>query len=492
MIIINNFDIIEKVVINNNNLEQVCFEINSDKLKSKKIIPKDIFSSNEIPFIEIPLFYSCKNEIPPFHSSLDETILECKIGYIDKNTNKQNYSKIKIRHIEIESVKVKVKGLYKSDFDIEKNWCLNNVSFKYEIKIKIIDFNKKSLTYTFNKETVVEKKQSWRSNFSSSVSYPSNAIRCLIKDIIPILNEYVDAHNPIEHINFSYIECIFNNKSRVHPFEFTDALNIIYGIKFNENCIELGNGLEPYMNNYVASLIASIMGCDFKYDCQLNIYTTLIPNIPKEIFIPKETYIKCLLYLGLYANYDKNMAKKNFLILPYKKIDFNNIVHVSPDRKFQEVFDFILNMEATNIQEGRYRVGRDDSEWKEATFILPDKNITEINKDKLVEKINKILDIKLEYTTTEKFCLPWERNDEKVFYYHEIYDYEHFWGMACASHDINSTELRKNSFFKLLDDFVKHFLYINRKWCYQTRLWKYGYNSLGGGSDKYNYDLHFY
>lgn len=491
MIIINNFDIIEQVVINNNTLEQVCFEINSDKLKSKKIIPKDIFSSNEIPFIEIPLFYSCKNEIPPFHSSLDETIVECKIGYIDKNTNKQNYSKIKIRHIEIESVKVKVKGLYKSDFDIEKNWCLNNVSFTYEIKIKIIDSNKKNLTYILNKETVVSIGPGWSLNLLSSISYPSDAIWCLINDIIPILNEYVDAHNPIEHINFSYIECIFNNKSRVHPFEFTDALNIIYGIKFNENCIELGNGLEPYMNNYVASLIASIMGCDFKYDCQLNIYTTLIPNIPKEIFIPKETYIKCLLYLGLYANYDKNMAKKNFLILPYKKIDFNNIVHVSPDRKFQEVFDFILNMETTHIHKGQYRVGRDDREWKEATFILPDKNITEINKDKLVEKINKILDIKLEYTTTEKLDLPYKRNEENIFYYHEYYDYEYVAGLACSSFDINSTELRKNSFFKLLDDFVKHFLYINRKWCYQTRVWQYGYGSLEG-SDKYYYDLHFY
>ena len=243
------------------------------------------------------------------------------------------------------------------------------------------------------------------------------------------------------------------------------------------------------MNNYIVSLIDSILGCNLKYNYQLHTYTTIIPNIAEKIFISKEKYIKCLLFLGIYANYNKDMAKKNFLILPYNKIDFNDFVHICPDRKIQEIFDFILDMETTHTQEGQYRVGRDDREWKEVTFILPDKNLTDTNKDKLITDINKILKIKLEYVTTDKIYLPNKENYKEIFYYREIYDAEYVSGMACSSYDINSIELKKNSFFKLLDNFVRHYLYAKRKWCYHTHSWS---RSISWNDNKkYKYDLHF-
>lgn len=124
-----------------------------------------------------------------------------------------------------------------------------------------------------------------------------------------------------------------------------------------------------------------------------------------------------------------------------------------------ELFDFIADMEATHIEDGIIRVGRDDREWKEKTFVIPFKKYFWAS-DIYINKINELLDIKLEFQEEYISEHSWDEsnNHSARYYYFERYDDDYIPGLACSRHDIGSSELRKKSFYKILDYFMKKYI----------------------------------
>ena len=57
----------------------------------------------------------------------------------------------------------------------------------------------------------------------------------------------------------------------VHPFNFSDALDVIYNMQLIEDRdgtieIEFGKDLLPYMNRYIVSLINSLLNIRLHFD----------------------------------------------------------------------------------------------------------------------------------------------------------------------------------------------------------------------------------
>lgn len=186
-------------------------------------------------------------------------------------------------------------------------------------------------------------------------------------------------------------------------------------------------------------------------------------DYPDEI-ISLRNYLQCLLYFGIYENFETEKARAQYLVLPSTQNDNKIVLHKDylndhPSSDFLGLFDFISDMEATHIEDGITRVGRDDREWKEKTIIIPYKKHFWAS-DIYIEKINELLDVKLEFQGEQKSECLWnsDKNHPARYYFFETYDDDYVAGLACCRHDIGSYKLRQESFYKLLDYFMKKYI----------------------------------
>ena len=77
---------------------------------------------------------------------------------------------------------------------------------------------------------------------------------------------------------------------------------------------------------------------------------------------------------------------------------------------------------------------------------------TIVNTEKTIsESRNKIVNLKFE----SEYSWDSEKNHPARYFYFEQYDDDYIAGMACTRHDIGSDKLKKESFYELLDYFIK-------------------------------------
>lgn len=475
MILINGKEIIDDVIIN----EDGTFETTdvpgrfwvSDETE---VIEKERFVDNRLPYIEYPSSVYVKNEkyesFLYYHEEIghvDDVI--CETGYINIDSGQKIISPIQIGNIGIKKLLIQTKaykgyhsyGLSRSEYE--------ELIFHYEFTIKIT-VGEYSFEHTFYADITQPTEHHY---FQKKRKYNSSPIKTLLGGIVPLLNGYINSGFSIKQINLNYLNQLLPQKEEdnynVHPFMFSDALDIVYGLQVIKGkdsiLIEVGKDLKPYMNLYIVSLINSILGVNLQQNKETGTYIATIDgiNFPSEI-ISLQNYLQCLLYYGIYENFDAEKAKEQYLILPSSQ-DNNKIelikdyLNVHVDIDFLRLYDFISDMGTTHIEDGMYRAGRDDYEWKVKTFIIPCKK-TFWASDIFIEKINEILGIKLEFQEEFKSENYWDENKNHParYYYSERYDDGYIGGLACSRHDIGSAKLKQESFYNLLDYFMKKYI----------------------------------
>lgn len=474
MILINGKEVIDDVRIKEDGTFETTDILGRLWMSDKaEVINKERFINNLLPYVEYPSFVHVKNEeyetMPYCREEIgqvDDVI--CETGYINIDSGQKRISTIQIGNIEIKKLLIQTKaykdyhsydGLSRSEYE--------ELIFHYEFTINIT-VGDESFEHTFYADITQP------TYFQKKRKYNSSPIKTLFEEIVPLLNGYINSSYSIKQINLSYLNQLLPQKEEdnyyVHPFKFSDALNIVYGLRVIKGdyyiLIEVGKDLKPYMNLYIVSLINSILGVNLQHDKETGTYIATIDsiNFPSEI-ISLQNYLQCLLYYGIYENFDAEKAKELYLVLPSSQ-DNNKIklikdyLNVHVDIDFLKLYDFISDMETTHIEDGMYRVGRDDREWKVKTFIIPYKKNFWAS-DFYIEKINEILKIKLKFQEEFKsdHCWDEENNHPARYYYSETYDDDYVAGLACRRHDIGSAKLKQESFYELLDYFMKKYIF---------------------------------
>lgn len=473
MILINGKEVIDDVRIN----EDGTFETTdvsgrfwvSDKTE---VIEKERFVDNRLPYVEHPPFVHVKNERYETMRYCCEEIghvdnIICETGYINIDNGQKELAPILIGNVEIKELLIKTKVLknfYSRGLDYNEYIELH---FHHEFVIKVCMRNEDSLEHTFYADSIQR-----IDHYFQKRTYNSWPIITLFRIIVPLLNAYINSGYSLEQVNFTYLNQLLpqkENNINVHPFKFSDALDIVYGLQviqdINSILITVGKDLKPYMNIYIVSLINSILNISLQYDKETETYKATLDSLdyPDEI-ISLQNYLQCLLYLGIYENFDAEKARGQYLVLPSTQNDNKIELHKDylnnhPSSDFLGLFDFISDMEATHIEDGITRVGRDDREWKEKTIIIPYKKNFWAS-DIYIGKINELLGVKLEFQEEQKSERLWDSDKDHParYYFFEEYDDDYVAGLACCRHDIGSSKLKQESFYKLLDYFMKKYI----------------------------------
>lgn len=472
MILVNGREVISNVIVR----EDGTFETtdvpgrfwNSNQMEP---INKDRFSDSRIPYIEIPTTVSIKEVQRSSYLYYggkygDVDDLECETGYINTSNGIKERISIIIGNVEIKKLLIKTLANTKVySWGASREEYLE-LDFHYEFTIFISNEHGEKEEHTFGADSHNEIRP------YKTKEYNIWPIKTLFRDIVPTINNFISAKHPVRNINYVYLEQLLPQKQEidmsVHPFNFSDALDVIYNMQLIEDRdgtieIEFGKDLLPYMNRYIVSLINSLLNIRLHFDESSETYRSFIPrniSYPKNI-ISLHNYLQCLLYIGIYENFDAKQAQNYYLVLPssdgtdnFETVDssYENL----PSESFLIIYDFIANMEVSHVEDGQYRAGRDDREWKEKTFIFPFTDKLE-NSDAIVDDINRILGIKLQYQEKFESEYSWdsEKNHPARYFYFEQYDDDYIAGMACTRHDIGSDKLKKESFYELLDYFIK-------------------------------------
>lgn len=431
---------------------------------------KKKFTSNRIPYIALPKFVRLNINIHNTMRNCYEKLgpiddITCETGILNIDNGEKEKSPLKLNNVCIEDIEIACQATKKYyRYGLSYNEYVE-LEFQYVFHLKILCQNEDYYSFIMKADCMKHVDMPFY-----DMTYDISPILVLAKNIVPLINRHISFGNPIRSLNFSYLEKLLpqrDRKSNVHSFTFEDALDIIYNIQIIRGndyiTIIVGKGMKPYMNSYIVNLINSILNVDLKLNNVSNIYKSDLPKLfdyPKGI-ISAEKYIKCLLYLGLYDNFDESKSRKEYLIVPSSQsLEYialkRNYLNDPPSKNFIQFFDFIADLNATNHINGQYRAGRDDCEWKEKTFTIPYKGFKISNK--ILSKINEILETNLNYQEEEKNNYSWNsnKNHPARYYSFEIYEHEYVPGLACSREDIGSHELTKESFYKLLDYFIKN------------------------------------
>ena len=475
MILINGKEVIDDVRIKEDGTFETTVVSGRIGVSEKtKVIDKERFVDNLLPYVEIPSFVHVKNEKHETMQYCREEIgqvdeVNCETGYINTENGQKKIAPIRIGNIGIKQLAIQTKA-YKNYFSYGLSYSdYVELLFHFELTINI-SIGDKSCEHTFFADT----KQRIE-NYFQKRTYNTWPIKTLFSDIVPLLDKYINSGYPIEHINFNYLDQLLPQRGEdsyhLHPLQFSDALDIVYGLQVlngrDSILFEVGKDLKAYMNSYIVSLINSILKVSLQHDKETGTYIASIDSInyPSEI-ISLQNYLKYLLYYGIYENFDAKKAKELYLVLPShqynKRIELQkDYLSHHHDMDFLRLFGFISDMETTHIKDGLYRAGRDDREWKVKTFIIPYKKSI-LASEIYIEKINEILGIKLEFQEEFKsdHCWDAEKTHPARYYYSEIYDDDYVAGVACSRHDIGSARLKKDSFYKLLDYFMKKYILV--------------------------------
>lgn len=453
-----------------------------------------IFPFINIPFAENPEWEKYKG-FKLDSINIEQKWHECKIGYFDFIQKQLRYSPIRINNVVVKSIKFRKSyhlynkyPSYKSHFldRYSSVWSMYDyvhVIYDYKISLEIYNDNEdsKHINYILtSSDRVVD------DGIRELYTIKSLTIYQLFKRVIPLLNDYVKSGNPINLINFDYIlktlpqtnnyipdsyssemdeflgkYVSYKYEYDICPFNISDALNIIYSMVIedmdNNFIIRFGYGLKEYINSYIAKLINSILNINLKYDIRTK---TIYSELPHNAEISKD-YLSCLLYLNVIKNYDKNLAKQEYLVaVPTTGVPQSSNVYsiqkLTPNKDLVQIFTFLFNMDATHFQDGITRVGRDDREWKELYFDFP--LLTNFRPStKLIHTIDELLEIKLKFYQSEK-------DINLIGYsYFERYDNDYVPWLASTRTDLGSVELRKTSFHKLVRTIINYYLYEQNK-----------------------------
>ena len=102
------------------------------------------------------------------------------------------------------------------------------------------------------------------------------------------------------------------------------------------------------------------MNIRLHFDESSETYRSFIPrniSYPKNI-ISLHNYLQCLLYIGIYENFDAKQAQNYYLVLPssdgtdiFETVDssYENL----PSESFLIIYDFIANMEVSHVEDGQ-------------------------------------------------------------------------------------------------------------------------------------------
>ena len=387
-------------------------------------------NNNEWPYIYIPSFKS-------------STIAKCEIGYWDNIHLTKRITPIVCGSVSILSINVKreIVQHYESGLSIPREEY--ELFYHYEITLQLNDGNK-TCNYTFNSEDYLE------IYYGRRTSQKIFSMKCLFNKIIPLLNEYVSKNNPIDLLNYFYVQSFFPKKDdnyvqneQIHHFE--SLRKIIYSAKMRLTkgvyYLELGEGIMEFVNRYVAGIFSNILGVQFVRDNNNRCIYCDISSLSSEIDDSNLLMYYCLAKLFFNAErfYSYELANKEILLsVPLELSDsphFNTELDLyNPTMEVTKMFDFIFNIKAKHKHCAEYRVGRDDHEWDlfYIGFPLRDKYVPS---EKLISLIEKTLNIKLDLNNS-KF--------ESEYSYSRIENSESVPWLA-REEDLGSNELKESS-----------------------------------------------
>ena len=478
MILLNGSEIIENVRIEKNG------KVNIPDLPPLYICEKELckYSDWSKDFKSLFCQYVCENKkmveqkrqyvstILPF---IDIPNLEngqwnhCEIGHFNINKLTKNRSQIQLDNVKILNIKIRKDSIKRNLFSDSRYWNPNKICYSYEIDIEIYQ-NFVSQTHRFIANDLLEE------DFEGKWDKKKvNTMKCLFTDIIPLINEYLTLNKPIGLINFEYLDNILPKDpyySSCHSlFSIHTAMNLVYYMEIEDTevdkIVRFGRDMNGTMNYYMADMVNTILGVNLKYDSESKTSYSILTNIPNKYSKSNETikrYLSCLLYLNINCFFDENRANSEYLIrVPDEGLKTSNStnafkkIYISND--FEKIYNFIYGMEATHFQDGQYRVGRDDREWKEKYYDFPI-NSDYLPNDRLISKINDLLEIELK--CNEK------QGVKKSYSFFEVYDKDYIAGMTEGRVDLCSNIFRRDSFYTLVSFFTD--CYLNKFDEFQT------------------------
>lgn len=350
------------------------------------------FSQIEVPYICIknrPNFPVRKTDTPKTPPTYIEKEYFCDIelemGYLNTKTFKRHSCEIKIGHVIIEHV----------DY-----WeCTNSGNDKryyYQFHLKGEDGG----SYIYEHE---------------------GSIRLFIEDILPQINKELDHNKNFSEMNIHFYSECSSNMEWSQQYEYLDSystiLNMIYNCKLKKTkvwekmgitiygiCIELES---PYMYNpYIYWLLShTISELKFITNGGRKRYVGIVKSLPE--YIEKELELGNTIHmdhrihveLGILAsvilNFNKDYCKHGWKsILPI----WESTQYVTPtvDTNLYSNYCIFRNLKYWSYIDGQNRVGRDDTEWNEDTYVIPVINGVVISEDILL-LIENNMNIKFEY-----------------------------------------------------------------------------------------------
>lgn len=386
----------------------------------------------EFPFINVPYVK-------------EKDWVECEIGYYNIREKKAHLDNIEVENVIIENIKIRKESIQHKSFGYR--YGRNDLELIYDYEISIIVFSK-------DKQSRIKRKLYARDKISKESSMiidnKVSTILCLFRNTIPLINKYISQSLPIEYININYIQktlpdknCYYIDKKR--EYCLFDAMDMLYSMEIDreKQIIRFGKGKEMLINYYIMKLINYTLSINLIYDAGTK---TIYSEVSEDLLLKTNEEIACVLYLNIIKNFEKEIANQFYLMeMPNEdtnnRYPINKIGTIKPDKTLLDSFNFISTLEAYHFIDGITRVGRDDIEWTEKSFIFYAKNGFKPDIELIIE-INKILEIEL------KLSKPDIKSEEDIYSYRIVYDKDYIPGLA-RKEDLDSEGLRKASFYKL-------------------------------------------
>lgn len=387
---------------------------------------------SEFPFINIPYVK-------------EKDWVNCEIGYYNIREKEVHLNNIEVGNIIIENIKIRKESIQHKSFGYRYGRDDLELIYDYEISIIVLSKDKQSSI-----KRKLYSRDKIRKESSTIIEKKVSTILCLFRNTIPLINKYISQSLPIEYININYLQktlpdknCYYIDKNR--EYCLFDAMDILYSMEIDreKKIIRFGKGKDLLINYYIIKLINYTLSINLIYDESTK---TIYSEIEENLLLKTNEEIACVLYLNIIKNFDKEIANQ-FYLMEVPKEETNNRYPIdkkeiiNPDKTLLDSYEFISTLEAYHFIDGITRVGRDDVEWTEKSFIFHAKNGFKPDIE-LIRGINKILEIEL------KLSEPYKKTEEDIYSYRIVYDRDYIAGLA-RKEDLGSEELRKKSFYKL-------------------------------------------
>lgn len=387
---------------------------------------------SEFPFINIPYVK-------------EKDWVNCEIGYYNIREKEVHLNNIEVGNIIIENIKIRKESIQHKSFGYRYGRDDLELIYDYEISIIVLSKDKQSSI-----KRKLYSRDKIRKESSTIIEKKVSTILCLFRNTIPLINKYISQSLPIEYININYLQktlpdknCYYIDKNR--EYCLFDAMDILYSMEIDreKKIIRFGKGKDLLINYYIIKLINYTLSINLIYDESTK---TIYSEIEENLLLKTNEEIACVLYLNIIKNFDKEIANQ-FYLMEVPKEETNNRYPIdkkeiiNPDKTLLDSYEFISTLEAYHFIDGITRVGRDDVEWTEKSFIFHAKDGFKPDIE-LIRGINKILEIEL------KLSEPYKKSEEDIYSYRIVYDRDYIAGLA-RKEDLGSEELRKKSFYKL-------------------------------------------